>query len=151
MLNETVHRNVAGRNGLDFLPPEQHAEALAAGRLICGQPCGIWQLNPVHYEQEYSQIMEATIFPLGPTADGIPLMLGNFEYLTSAERKLGSTERGSAPKPPAHMNSLTSVQAYPRSPIAPRNTPDTTGRADTAAAHSHPEQAQQSRRTAAPG
>jgi len=94
MLNENVQQNLAGTNWLDFLPPEQHTEALASARLICGHPCGIWQLNPVHYEGEYSQDVEATIFPLGPTADGIPLMLGSLEYLKGAEHKAAAPGKG---------------------------------------------------------
>jgi hypothetical protein len=79
-LNDNVQMNMAGTNWLDFLPAEHHAEALESARLICNHPCGIWQLTPVHYERGISQLIEVTIFPLGPGADGIPLMLGNLEF-----------------------------------------------------------------------
>ncbi|MDE2075376.1 MAG: PAS domain-containing protein [Alphaproteobacteria bacterium] len=80
-LETKVGRDVTGRDYLDFLPTEQHAEALEAARLICTQPCGIWQINPVHYERGFTQLVEATIFPLGPGADSVPLMLGKLEFL----------------------------------------------------------------------
>src|ERR1700760_752200 len=79
-LNDNVQKNMAGANWLDFLPAQHHAEALESARPICGRPCGIWQLTPVHYERGISQLIEATIFPLGSTADGIPLMLGSLEF-----------------------------------------------------------------------
>ncbi len=81
VLNENVQTNIAGTDWLDYLPAEHHAEALESARLICNHPCGVWQLTPVHYERGYSQLIEATIFPLGPGADGIPLMLGSLEIL----------------------------------------------------------------------
>lgn len=86
-LNENVRRNMAGANWLDFLPEAHHAEALESARLICEHPCGIWQLTPVHYERGFSQLIEVTIFPLGPGTDGIPLMLGSLEFLPTSSQK----------------------------------------------------------------
>ncbi len=83
-LNDNVQRNMAGTNWLDFIPGKHHAEALEAARLICSHPCGIWQLTPVHYDRGISQLIEATIFPLGPGVDGVPLMLGNLEFAPAA-------------------------------------------------------------------
>jgi hypothetical protein len=83
-LNDNVQQNMAGANWLDFIPPDEHAEALEAARLICTHPCGIWQLTPVHYDRGISQLIEATIFPLGPGADGVPLMLGYLEFAPAA-------------------------------------------------------------------
>lgn len=80
-LTQLIGTNLTGMDYLDFLPAEQRAEALESARQICTRPCGIWQLNPVHYERGVSQMIEATIFPLGPAADGIPLMLGCLEFL----------------------------------------------------------------------
>jgi hypothetical protein len=82
-LNENVQQNMTGTNWLDVLPEAHHAEALESARLICEHPCGIWQLTPVHYERGFSQLIEVTIFPLGPGADQIPLMLGSLEFLTT--------------------------------------------------------------------
>ena len=79
VVGERTARNVTGTDYLDYLPKEQHAEALAAARLVSEHPCGIWQLTPVIYERGFSQLVEVTTFPLGPGADGIPLLLG---YLT---------------------------------------------------------------------
>src|SRR5579871_2251851 len=86
-LNENVQQNMTGTNWLDVLPEAHHAEALESARLICEHPCGIWQLTPVHYERGFSQLIEVTIFPLGPGADGIPLMLGSLEFLTTNNLK----------------------------------------------------------------
>ena len=94
LLNESVQANIAGTNWLDFLPAEHHAEAQESARLICGHPCGVWQLTPVHYERGHSQLIEATIFPLGPGADGIPLMLGSLEILPGISHR--KTEAGKA-------------------------------------------------------
>jgi hypothetical protein len=80
-LTERVQRNVAGTDYLDYLPKEQHPESLAAARLINEFPCGTWQLSPVVYERGFTQLVEVTIFPLGPNADGIPLMLGYLRFL----------------------------------------------------------------------
>jgi hypothetical protein len=91
-LNENVRRNMAGANWLDFLPEAHHAEALESARLLSERPCGIWQLTPVHYERGFSQLIEATIFPLGPGPDGIPLMLGNLEFLPAHNQK--AVDRG---------------------------------------------------------
>lgn len=91
-LNASLQRNVMGADYLDFLAPEEHAEALEAARLICETPCGIWQLNPVHYERGFVQIIEATIFPLGAGADGIPLMLGNLEFLAGPVKPIPSVD-----------------------------------------------------------
>jgi CheY-like chemotaxis protein len=81
VINEKVQRNVASINYLDFLPPEQHAESLAAARLINEHPCGTWQLSPIMYERGFTQLVEVTIFPLGSGSDGIPLMLGYLDFL----------------------------------------------------------------------
>ena len=78
---------------MDFLPPEQRAESLEAGRLICTRPCGIWQLNPVHFERGFAQVIEATIFPLGPGADGVPLMLGSLEFLRADLRPIPTVDK----------------------------------------------------------
>lgn len=91
-LNASVHRNVTGADYLDFIPPDQHAEALEAARLICEVPCGIWQLNPIVYERGFVQLVEATIFPLGAGADGIPLMLGNLEFLPGQTKLVNSVD-----------------------------------------------------------
>jgi hypothetical protein len=81
LVTQRVQREVAGTNYLDYLPKEQHAESLAAARLINGFPCGTWQLSPVVYERGFTQLIEVTIFPLGPGADHIPLMLGYLKFL----------------------------------------------------------------------
>ena len=83
-LTQRIGVNLTGADYLDFLPAEQRAESLEAGRLICSHPCGIWQLNPVHFERGFSQTVEATIFPLGPASDGAPLMLGCLEFLAKS-------------------------------------------------------------------
>lgn len=87
-LNEKVQRNVTGANFLDFVPEAQHAESLESARLICEHPCGIWQLNPVHYERGFSQIVEATIFPLRTGAGRVSLMLGVLEFLDGPVRPI---------------------------------------------------------------
>jgi len=79
--NANVRHDMAGENWLDFLPAQFRADALATAELICSHPCGIWQLTPSHYERGYSQLIEATIFPLGETVQGTPLMLGHLEFL----------------------------------------------------------------------
>jgi hypothetical protein len=93
-LNENVRRNMAGTNWLDFLPQAHHAEALESARLICEHPCGVWQLTPVHYERGFSQLIEATIFPLGAGADGVPLMLCSLEFLATDNHKPGDLGKG---------------------------------------------------------
>jgi hypothetical protein len=92
-LTETIGLNVTGADYLAFLVPEQRGEALAAAHLICEHPCGIWQLNPIYYANGSSRYIEATIFPLGPGDDELPLMLLCFEFV---EHK--SVERNPADK-----------------------------------------------------
>ena len=79
VVGERTGRSVAGTNYLDYLPKEQHAESLAAARLVGEHPCGIWQLTPINYDRGFSQLVEVTTFPLAPAVDGIPLLIG---YLT---------------------------------------------------------------------
>lgn len=92
-LTELIGVNLTGLNYLDFIPDEQRAEALEAGRLICNHPCGIWQLNPVHFDRGISQIIEATIFPLGPGADGVPLMLGCLVFLQQTMQPVPAVDK----------------------------------------------------------
>jgi hypothetical protein len=66
---------VAGTDHLDILPLEYHAGALASVRLMVSQPCGLWQIMPVHLKG-VSRLLEFTAFPLTPGDDGIPLILG---------------------------------------------------------------------------
>ena len=85
IVGERTGRDVQGTNYLDYLPAEQHAESLEAARLVSEHPCGIWQLTPISYERGFSQFIEVTTFPLGPGADGVPLLVGflAFHYGTS--------------------------------------------------------------------
>jgi hypothetical protein len=80
-LTQTIGVNVTGADYLEFLAPEQRGEALATAHLICEHPCGIWQLNPVGYANGSSRYIEATIFPLGPGDDDVPLMMLCFEFV----------------------------------------------------------------------
>ncbi len=74
-VEERIQRKIGGDNYLDYLAPASRAGALLSGRLMVSHPCGLWQLTKVQYERGTAQLMEQTVFPLGPGKEGIPMLL----------------------------------------------------------------------------
>jgi len=70
-----VQYAVAGTDHLNILPPQYHEGAVTSVRLMVKKPCGLWQVMPV-YLNGVSRLLEFTAFPLTPSHDGIPLILG---------------------------------------------------------------------------
>jgi hypothetical protein len=70
-----VKRDLRGLDYLQFLPESLHRDAIESVRHIVQRPCGLWQLTPVHYERGFSHLVEFTIFPLEPGANGVHLLL----------------------------------------------------------------------------
>jgi hypothetical protein len=59
-----IQRKLAGCNYLEFLPDAYRGGAVESARLIAEQPCGLWQITPLHYARGFSQNCELTMFPL---------------------------------------------------------------------------------------
>ena len=57
------------------LDPDSRDGALTTGWLMATQPCGLWQITPMHTPRGYGQYIEVTGFPLGAGEDRIPLLL----------------------------------------------------------------------------
>jgi hypothetical protein len=72
---EISGQNLSGKDHLDFLEPEYRDGALTTGWLMSTQPCGLWQITPMHTPRGYGQYIEVTGFPLGAGDDGVPLLL----------------------------------------------------------------------------
>ena len=70
-----VKRDLRGLDYLQFLHESLHDDAIESVRQIVRRPCALWQITPVHYERGYSHLVEFTIFPLGPGANGVDLLL----------------------------------------------------------------------------
>src|SRR5690348_8164163 len=90
---EIAGHDLAGRDHLDYLDPDFRDGALTTGWLMTTQPCGLWQITPMHSPGGYGQFIEVTAFPLGAGDDGIPLLICHVrltEALTaSAQRMFG--------------------------------------------------------------
>lgn len=72
---EVAGHNLSGKDHLDYLDPEYRDGALTTGWLMTTQPCGLWQITPMHTPGGYGQYIEVTAFPLGAGDDGIPLLI----------------------------------------------------------------------------
>ena len=75
-IQDRIQTNVTGRDYLDFRPEEYRAATIKSVKLMCTQPCGVWQVMAMHYERGFAQYFELTALPLlGDDAD-VPLVLG---------------------------------------------------------------------------
>jgi hypothetical protein len=68
-----IQRQLAGCDYLEFLPDAYRRGAVESARLIAEQPCGLWQITPLHYARGFSQNCELTMFPL--RGDGGTLLI----------------------------------------------------------------------------
>jgi hypothetical protein len=73
-LHALTQRNLAGEYLFDLLPPEHHAGVHLSARVMMEQPCGLWQLSPLHLDRGYAVNLESTIFPMW-SRDGHPQFL----------------------------------------------------------------------------
>ncbi len=69
-----AQRTVKGQNYLDYLMPAFHDAAIETIGEIVGRPCGLWQVQPMHYAGGTAQPTELTVFPLRQS-DSAPLLL----------------------------------------------------------------------------
>ncbi|HSM96125.1 MAG TPA: PAS domain-containing protein [Rhizomicrobium sp.] len=72
---EIAGQTLSGKDHLEFLEPEYRDGALTTGWLMATQPCGLWQITPMHLPSGYGRYIEVTGFPLGAGEDHIPLLL----------------------------------------------------------------------------
>jgi hypothetical protein len=59
-----IQSKLSGCDYLDFLPSAYRQGAVDSARRIAEQPCGLWQITPLHYSRGFSQNCELTMFPL---------------------------------------------------------------------------------------
>ena len=65
-----VQENLRGQDYLQFVPETLRAGLVESVREIIQRPCGLWQVNSVHYQRGFAQNLEITVFPLAAEADG---------------------------------------------------------------------------------
>jgi hypothetical protein len=90
-IHEQIGRDVTGLDYVHFLGEDRRAITLVVARKMFEQPCGFWQIAPVHYERGFSQYWEMTGFPLAGNEKSPPLVLA---YVRPAERLLQAERTG---------------------------------------------------------
>jgi hypothetical protein len=87
-----IQRRLTGYDYLEFLPGEYRRGAVESARLIAQQPCGLWQITPLHYARGFSQNCELTMFPLRGDS-GAFLILACLEWRDDLVRPTGPHEK----------------------------------------------------------
>ncbi|MGD0190075.1 MAG: PAS domain-containing protein [Rhizomicrobium sp.] len=59
-----IQKDIRGQDYMQFLSPDIVAGALDSARQMFEQPCGLWQITPLHFERGIAVNMEVTAFPL---------------------------------------------------------------------------------------
>jgi hypothetical protein len=94
-LHALTGRNLAGDHLFDLLPPEHHAGVHVSAKIMMEQPCGLWQLSPLHLDRGYAVNLESTIFPMW-SRDGHPQFLNLLRPLSGIDARSLDTPRGVA-------------------------------------------------------
>jgi hypothetical protein len=87
-----IQSSLSGCDYLDFLPDAYRQGAVDSARRIAEQPCGLWQITPLHYPRGFSQNCELTMFPLRGD-DGVLLILACVGWRDDLVRAAGPHER----------------------------------------------------------
>lgn len=74
-VNQTAGCNLTGQDTIGLLPPQYRPGAVATSHLMVNQPCGLWQITPIHLARGYALPLELTGFPLAPEEGQMPFYL----------------------------------------------------------------------------
>jgi hypothetical protein len=74
-LHQQIGRDVTGEDYVKFMGEERRRGTLIALDHLFRQPCGIWQVVPVHYERGFSHFWEMTALPLQGNENNRPTVL----------------------------------------------------------------------------
>ncbi len=79
-IDQRAGRTLIGSDYLQCVPSHLRAGVIRSSRLLHEQPCGLWQVMPVHFESGVALDAEVTAFPLLPAENTAPLLMVHVRF-----------------------------------------------------------------------